>query len=140
MGPPKDGPQLPVAIAAPELRVLNEGRFPGLGAGNVPKRPAGFVACAARNAHRWRSLKVKRHRLLERCYLLTFGLCVHSSTETKAGFKASWNLTRLLLCPTTYKLTDSARLEKRDTVSPFWGHLLAAVELRRGDSHCGIRV
>jgi hypothetical protein len=92
MGPPKDGPQLRVAIAAPEVRVLNAGRFPGLGAGNVPKRHTGFVAGAARNAHHRRRFKVKRHRLLEGCYLLILGLCVHSSAETKAGLKVSWDL------------------------------------------------
>ena len=117
---------------APELRVLNAGRFSGLGASNVPKRPTGFVAGAARNAHHRRRLKVKRHRLLERCYLLTFGLCVHSSAETKAGFKVSRDLNPAFALCDYLQITESARLEKRDTVSPFWGHLPAAVELRRG--------
>jgi len=35
---------------------------------------------------------VKRNTLLERCYLLTFGICVHSATETKVGFEVSWDL------------------------------------------------
>jgi 2-methylcitrate dehydratase PrpD len=82
--------------------VLNAGRFAGLCAGNIAKRPKGFVAVVARNAHRRRTLKVKRHTMLERCYLLTFGLCVHSAPETKASFKVSWDLTRLFLRATTY--------------------------------------
>jgi hypothetical protein len=69
------------------MTVLNAGRFAGLGAGNFPKHHTGFVAGVARNAHRRRELKAKRRRLLERCYKLTFGLCVHSSTETKPGSK-----------------------------------------------------
>jgi len=107
--------------------------------GQCPETPRGFYGRRVPKRHRRQKLKARRHSLLDRCYMLTFGLCVHMSTETKAGFKVSLDLNPAFpLC--VYLQTHRPRnLGKSDTVSPFWGHLLAAVELRGSHSPYGIR-